>query len=136
AGAVKDILALDATPPQANSFLAPVEGFTLFPNNEIVLEVNNSMRASYQLASAELALELLADSAALSRLNAGADKDTFIRTFGRRDFRRPLTDAEIAGYSELFDIGAGISGSESKFQKGANLVIEGMLQSPHFHYRT
>jgi hypothetical protein len=136
AGAVKDILAMDERPSQANSFLSPVEGFTLFPNNEIVLEVNNEMRQSYQLAAADIALDLLSDGSALTRINAGADPDTFIRAFGRRAFRRPLTDAEVAGYTELYNIGAGIGDTGTEFQRGANLVIEGMLQSPHFLYRT
>lgn len=136
ARAVKDILGLEAAPTQANSFLAPVEGFTLFPNNEIVLEVTNQMRESYQLAAAEVALDVLSDPGAITRIAAGADPDTFIRTFGRRAFRRPLSEEEVTGYLELYNIGAGLDGGQSDFEKGANLVIEGMLQSPHFLYRT
>lgn len=136
ARSVKDILRLDAEPSQANSFLAPVEGFTLFPNNEIVLEVTNQMRESYQLAAAEIAADLLADPDALTRIGAGDDPDAFIRTLGRRAFRRPLTEEEVAGYMTLYDVGTELSGDAPPFTKGANLVIEGMLQSPHFLYRT
>lgn len=136
ARSVKDLLRLNAEPSQANSFLAPVEGFTLFPNNEIVLEVTNQMRESYQLAAAEIAQELLADPGAITRVNAGNDPGAFIRTFGRRAFRRPLTEKEVAGYMTLYNVGTGLSGDAAPFTKGANLVIEGMLQSPHFLYRT
>jgi hypothetical protein len=58
----------------------------------------------------------------------------FIETFGKRAFRRPLTADEIANYKALFDwvmadpdLGA--------FEDGAKLVIQAMLQAPHFLYR-
>lgn len=136
ANSVRDALALNAVPTQANSFLDPVEGFTLFPNNELVLEVTNQMRESYQLAAAEIALDLLGDPDALTRINAGTDANSFIRNFGRRAFRRPLTEAEVTGYTTLYNTGTGLTGAQSDFAKGANLVIEAMLQSPHFLYRT
>lgn len=133
---VEDILQLDAPPTQANSFLKPSGGFTLFPNNERVLEVTNAMRESYSLAAEELAADLLADSGAVGRIGAGSDADTFIDTFGRRAFRRPLTSDEQTRYRELFDVGAGLSGSATEFEKGASIVVEAMLQSPHFLYRS
>ena len=49
----------------------------------------------------------------------------FIQTFGRRAFRRPLLPKEIALYEALFQ-------GERDFLKGAQAVIEGMLQSPSF----
>ncbi|MBL8216458.1 MAG: DUF1592 domain-containing protein [Bryobacterales bacterium] len=49
----------------------------------------------------------------------------FIREFGRRAFRRPLTEAETAKYGRLF-------AREPEFLKGAQIVVETMLQSPHF----
>ncbi len=133
---VQSILNLPEPPSQANSFLNPVVGFTLFTNNEHVLTVSNEMRQAYQLAAAEIAEDQLADPGALSRIDAGMDAESFIRNFGRRAFRRPLTPDEVAGYTALFNVGAGLSGDQSEFEKGANLVIEGMLQSPHFLYRT
>jgi len=49
----------------------------------------------------------------------------FIRTFGRRAFRRPLQPEEIRRYGALFK-------AEPDFLKGAQTVIEAMLQSPSF----
>ena len=49
----------------------------------------------------------------------------FIETFGRRAFRRPLEPEEIARYDALFK-------AEGDFLKGAQTVIEAMLQSPSF----
>ena len=49
----------------------------------------------------------------------------FIRQFGLRAFRRPLTDAELSRYSELF-------AGQGDFLEGARIVMEAMLQSPSF----
>jgi hypothetical protein len=56
----------------------------------------------------------------------------FVRRFGLRAFRRPLTDGEVRRYSGLFLEEAGRT---SDFQAGASMVIEAMLQSPHFLFR-
>lgn len=53
----------------------------------------------------------------------------FVRHFGLRAFRRPLTDAEIANYVRLFKLA-------DNFLGGAQIVVEAMLQSPNFLYRT
>jgi len=49
----------------------------------------------------------------------------FVREFGKKAFRRPLTVAEQKRYETLM-------AGESDFQKGAQLVVEAMLQSPNF----
>lgn len=54
---------------------------------------------------------------------------SFIRSFGKRAFRAPLTDATVADYQTLFS-------AESSFNDGVTAVIAAMLQSPRFLYRT
>ncbi len=56
----------------------------------------------------------------------------FILQFGRRAFRRPLTQAEAQRYSALFAREAKRTG---RFLSGAQLVVETMLQSPTFLFR-
>ncbi len=56
----------------------------------------------------------------------------FLRDFGRKAFRRPLADEEIAQYGTLFQKEA--AGSDD-FLGGAQIVVEAMLQSPHFLFR-
>jgi hypothetical protein len=56
----------------------------------------------------------------------------FIRTFGERAFRRPLTEGELARYRTLH---TGVSGVEG-FETGVRAVVSAMVQSPHFLYRT
>jgi hypothetical protein len=54
--------------------------------------------------------------------------DKFVRTFGARAFRRPVTDVEARRYSAAL-MRAG------DFTKGAQVVVEAMLQSPKFLFR-
>jgi hypothetical protein len=56
----------------------------------------------------------------------------FVRTFGLRAFRRPLTPAEQQRYSAVLLKEATRSGD---FLRGAQVVIEAMLQSPKFLFR-
>jgi hypothetical protein len=133
---VTDILRLSARPGLAQSFEQPVAGTTDFTNNEHLLTVSNALWSSYQLASETVAAQATGTAQALSNLHSGTDAAAFIREFGRRAFRRPLTTAEEQTYQAVFDIGAATSGTASAFAKGAAVVIRGMLQSPHFLYRT
>ena len=57
--------------------------------------------------------------------NDAACRLQFIETFGQRAFRRPLERGEVARYDALFK-------AEANFLKGAQTVIEAMLQSPSF----
>lgn len=65
---------------------------------------------------------------ASSPTDAGC-RQQFIREFGRRAFRRPLTDSETARYEKLFLVDAAAT---HDFLRGAQLVVEAMLQSPNF----
>lgn len=56
----------------------------------------------------------------------------FISSFGRRAFRRPLTDAEVARYSALYTD----ERKRSDHRGGIAQVVETMVQSPKFLYRS
>ncbi|MDP2314659.1 MAG: DUF1592 domain-containing protein [Pseudomonadota bacterium] len=58
--------------------------------------------------------------------------DTFVRTFGRRAWRRPLTDTEAARLASVVTLTGGESGS---FTEGVRYGVAAVLQSPHFLYR-
>lgn len=49
----------------------------------------------------------------------------FVREFGKKAFRRPLSASELKRYEALM-------ATETDFMKGAQLVVEAMLQSPNF----
>lgn len=57
-----------------------------------------------------------------------ACRGQFVREFGRKAFRRPLSEGEVRRYVSLFD-------RENGFVAGAQLVVEAMLQSPNFLFR-
>ena len=55
----------------------------------------------------------------------------FIRSFGKRVFRRALADDEVARYAAL----GSYSTEDANFDTGAGLVMRAMLQHPRFLYR-
>jgi hypothetical protein len=136
AHSVSDILRLTQPSGLEAGFQSPVAGTTDFANNELLLDVNQRAWADYQAAAEKLAAQVTASDAALAALYAGSDAPGFIRSVGRRAYRRALTDAEIASYTLLFQSGTTLAGSRSAFAKGASLVLRALLQSPHFLYRT
>jgi hypothetical protein len=83
-----------------------------------------------------VAAKATATDQALQAVVATNNVDTFIKTLGRRAFRRDLTADEVTTYTALHTEGSMYSGTQSAFTKGAALVITAMLQSPHFLYRT
>jgi hypothetical protein len=58
--------------------------------------------------------------------------EKFVRQFGLKAFRRPLADDEASRYRKLLLAEAG---RKQDFHAGAAIVIEAMLQSPHFLFR-
>jgi len=62
---------------------------------------------------------------------ADACATDFVKSFGRRAFRRPLTPEEISRYKAVYTAGA----SGADFAAGLQLVITAMLESPNFLYR-
>src|SRR6185436_6993365 len=61
---------------------------------------------------------------------ADACATDFVRTFGRRAFRRPLSPEEITRYKAVYTAGGGAT----DFAGGIQLVITAMLESPNFLY--
>ena len=89
----------------------------------------------YQRAAEALADKAVANIGTLLRCAPAAPEadcvDQFIRGFGKRAIRRPLTDAEVARYKTLFATGR-MGGDLSS---GISLVVSALLQSPFFLYR-
>ena len=131
--AVTDILRFSAPGDLSKGFARPPSGVTDFDNNEKLLYVDATNVLDFE-SGAEAAARLATESAeALAALYDGTDVSDFVRTLGRRAFRRPLTEAERAAFVALFARGEELYGAG--FEHGAALVIRGMLQSPHFLYR-
>lgn len=130
---VQQLLALSA-PPQAAEAFAPDAIVGNFSNNEKYLTTSQTLVSDYERAVEGL-VDALTDQQ-LAKIYTGTDAAGFITTFGRRAYRRPLTDAEVTKYTEIFNAGSELTSDGSAFLKGAGLVIQVMLQSPYFIYRT
>ena len=59
-------------------------------------------------------------------------RDAFVRRFGLRAFRRPLSEDEVKRYSSVFAEQAKVN---RRFLDGARVVVEAMLQSPNFLFQ-
>ena len=98
--------------------------------------MTSGLWSDYETAAETLSQQVARDATALSRVTGGTTvAATFIRSFGRRAYRRDLTAAEETTYGTLFSSGATIFASGNAFADGVQLVIETMLQSPYFIYR-
>ncbi|HEV8550357.1 MAG TPA: DUF1592 domain-containing protein [Polyangiaceae bacterium] len=133
---VRDILHLPGRTGASENFQHAVGGTTDFDNNERVVFVDNQAWSDFEHAAEAVADQVTATDAALQAVGAGSDATTFLRTFGRRAFRRDLTPAEMTAYQAIYSQGSQLaSGTQSAFTRGARYVISTMLQSPHFLYR-
>lgn len=140
--AVRDVLKLTDDISDIDS---AVSGDALigFDDEAEALFVTEQLRAQLFDASEKLADKVTGDATALARLvpaNAPTDVagrgKAFITAFGQRAFRRPLTDAEVTTHVGLFNQGPTLYPGVDAFKAGASVVIQAMLQSPYFLYRT
>jgi len=119
----------------------PVQSGFAFDNNALTLVVDEALISGYERAASELAARVTDDAGMLAKLappeSLAADEraDTFIRDFGLRAHRRPLTDEMMTEYRDLFELGPTLYSGLGEFESGARAVIEAMLQSPYFLYR-
>ncbi len=106
-----------------------------FRNNASFLAVGSLVAQKYldgaeQIAAAAAsASDLVAcDPESLGDLECARE---FIRDFGAKAYRRPLTDDEVQRYEDRFTAGS----DGHTFQDGIEWVVFSMLQSPHVLYR-
>jgi hypothetical protein len=132
--AVTDILRFAAPREISAAFARPVAGVTDFDNNERVVFVDATSFLDLELGAEAAAAIATGSPEALAAVYDGNDSAGFVRSVGRRAFRRPLTAAEEEKYQAVFARGEELYGAG--FANGAALVIRALLQSPHFLYRT
>ena len=132
AATVADLLFLSQAPQVDN---LPVESVVDGFNNHATAQVVTSRHLDEFLATGErLVTQALAQNKGRLVTCPGAPgcDRTFISSFGRRAFRRPLTADEVQRYSLLF----APSITNNSFDKGVELAMRAMLASPHFLYRS
>lgn len=127
----------------ANAF-PPDEQAGGFDNQADVLVVSPLLAESYLSAAENLAAThtptLMAQlpncqGGAVDEVTCASDADAFVRSFGKLVFRRPLTDEEVQIYVKLFVQGTTLDQAPYSPNMGIRLVVQALLQSPHFLYR-
>jgi len=136
---VRDLLGIDSSP---SSVFLPDVAPGGFDNDAATLSVGDRLARDYRRAAEDLAGQVVGDPELLAELVpcdvATADAgcaSAFIEDFGARAFRRALRAEERDTYAALWSAGNGLYPEGSAFQQGVRLVLEAMLQSPHFVYR-
>jgi len=115
--------------------------FSGFDNNADGLRVGGRLGRDYRRAAEAIAREVVGSDELLARVLPCDDASVacateFVTSFGLRAFRRPLREAEVGRYVALFAEGPSLVQSGSDLSDGVLLVIETMLQSPNFLYRS
>lgn len=122
------------------------EGFTQEPRdkgyrNQAAAELTLAGDAwtRYQAAAERVAKDVAQDPVRLAQVRTSVkagelSSAEFIEGLGRRVFRRPLSDVEQAAYEALFARGPELASGDA-VASGTQLILEAMLQSPHFLYR-
>ena len=138
---VRDLLRLDSNPGLSGTF-EPDTSVSFFENNSRVLRVSSDLWTNYQSAAERVAEQVTADGASLGNtlpddLPAEPNERAraVVRDLSRRAYRRTLSDAELDAHVALFEQGAAHFPEMSAFDAGVRMLIEALLQSPHFVYR-
>jgi hypothetical protein len=131
---VEDLLG-DSSRPASN--FPPENQVDGFNNNVVAhqsspLLVQKYLEAAEALVVAHAAKGLQTTAPCAEVADERACGKTFVQSFGKSAFRRPLTPLEAQIFDGLFERGYAASG----YAFGVQLVMTAMLQSPQFLYRT
>lgn len=131
---VRDLLRWNEAPQLAGTFSLDPDSSSF--DNYSAHTVSANLWNDYQRAAEEVARETLANPDLLERIRPAATADeAFIREFGGRAFRRPLTDQEFTTYQDLYALAATLFPGVAPEESGTELLLRAFLQSPHFLYR-
>ncbi|MCA9564207.1 MAG: DUF1592 domain-containing protein, partial [Myxococcales bacterium] len=114
------------------SHTAPGKGFP-FPTYAAQLTADEFMVTKWLEAADIIAADMLErlDQVAPCSGTERTCAESFIRQFGARAFRRPITDEEVTRYLDLYDYAA-----EDGYAEGIRDLVTAFLVSPYFVYRT
>lgn len=133
---IQDLLRLPASPAQADSFALDPDNSAF--DNFVVRTVSGNLWLDYQRATEEVVSQVVSSPTLLDAHRPAAapsDPTAFVNAFGLRAFRRPLTEAEVTLFVNLFNQAPELYEGGDAFENGVELVMRAMLQSPQFLYR-
>jgi hypothetical protein len=127
---VRDLLGTETTPADA---FPPDEVSGGFNNNALLLTVSALHAEKYMEAAELLAAEAVTKLNTLNPCDAavmGEEEcaEQFALDFGRKAFRRNLEPEDVTALMEAYAAG-------QSYEKGIEVMIRAVLQSPHFLYR-
>lgn len=137
----RDLFGLAEVTGLSEDFRAdPKQAGYLFASQGYALEVDQLLSSAYQQAASDLARTIATSPGELTRITGGVTQDgagarQFIEAFGARAHRKPLGADQIDRYLALYEVGTTAYADQSGFAAGIRIVLEAMLQSPHFLYR-
>jgi hypothetical protein len=119
----------NADAPKSDVFNDPqVLGFTGDANALLVRDLGSQQLMGHAEKVARWAVSTAAATLSPCNQMTADCRGQFIKQFGLRAFRQPLSDARVARYEKLF-------AGAATFEAGLELTITAMLQSPFFLYR-
>ena len=137
--AVRDLFGVSAN--AVDEFVSDQQ-FYGFDNNAEKLAVAGNQVSRYQLTAERVAAEVAKNVGALAKhapcVSSKQDascRDTLLKSVLKLMYRRPLTDAELSRYRQLFMAGAELYEEGDAFSRGVRIAFEAALQSPAFLYR-
>ena len=129
--AVRDVLGLTQAPTLNNN--GGTSDYAFFSDDSVGVDANFQFSV-YQAVQAVMT-QVTPNIPQLAACNAGeapqACAQRFAQTFGQKAFRRPLDASEVTALLATYTEGA-----TQDFNTGIGLMIQALLQSPSFLYRT
>lgn len=132
---VVDLFELPGTTGLSESLASDALGGKTFDNHQAALSVSPPLWNDYRSAAEALAERVTSDGQLLARLPAASTPPAFIREFGLKAYRRPLSEGEVESYSALFARGAELYPGLEPSVAGVRVCLTAFLQSPHFIFR-
>ncbi len=138
---VRDAFMLAARPGLAVKFTQD-DNSTIFHNDADINKVTTGLWKDYQEASEELGKRIAGDANQVKKLvpaDAPAGEkieraSAILKPLLLRAYRRPATDAELMGLSNIFNKGKALTGNANYDAAGFQAVTAAILQSPQFIY--
>ena len=134
---VRDLLGDTSNPAD---LLPPEEEVAGFNNQAAALTSSDLLIEQYMKVAEDVSARAVGNMGALIP-DCDPDLDgndvcasSFIQDFGKRVFRRPLSQDELARFESIFDW-AIADADLGRFEDGIEVVLQVMLQSPSFLYR-
>lgn len=119
----------------------PTPNGFLFDNYAASQNVDDALWRDYQRLAARVADDATRTPTVLAKLLPDRAESTVVRareliiSLGARVHRRPLSARQVRQYLDVFEVGRSAYPDMPELHSGARLVLEAMLQSPHFLYR-